>query len=153
MWIPAENTDPILLLAPTRKSISSFGAVRPADGKFTSMMASVFNATTFLLFLKELLKQRRGKRKVVLILDNARWHHARQIRPWLHKNRKRISLFFLPPYSPHLNPVERIWKLTRYNCTHNRYFNELSEVLKVVKDQFSLWRKPNKMLSRLCAII
>jgi hypothetical protein len=79
MWIPPENSDPTLLLAPTRKSISVFGAVCSADGRFSSMMSPVFNATTFLLFLKRLVKRNKSRNKIVLVLDNARWHHARDI--------------------------------------------------------------------------
>lgn len=153
MWIPPENSDPIVRLAPTRKSISVFGAVCPADGRFSNMSADVFNAATFLKFLKRLVRRNKLHKKIVLILDNARWHHARDIRPWLHKNRKRISLVFLPPYSPHLNPIERVWKLTRYNATHNRYFKELSEIRQVIQSQFKRWYKPNKTLSQLCAFI
>jgi transposase len=56
---------------------------------------------------------------MVVVLDNARWHHARALRPWLSKHRRVLRLDFLPPYSPDLNPVERVWKLTRRLCTHN----------------------------------
>lgn len=153
MWIPPENHDPVLLHAPTRKSISVFGAVCSSDGRFSSMTASVFNAATFLLFLKRLIRRKKSRKKIVLVLDNARWHHAKDIKPWLYKHRKFIKLFFLPPYSPHLNPIERVWKLTRYNVTHNRYFKELSEVNQVVQSQFKRWHKPNKTLTKLCAII
>ncbi len=152
MWIPPENTDPQILLAPTRKSIAVFGAVFPKDGRFVNMFAPVFNAETFLNFLKHLMKRRKHNRKLVMILDNARWHHAVLLRPWLHQNRKHIQLFFLPPYSPHLNPIERVWKLIRYDCTHNQYFKTLSAVKEVVEDKFSTWAKPNSTLSKLCAI-
>jgi transposase len=152
MWIPPEEHDPVLLLSPTRKSISVFGAVCSTDGRFASMMAPVFNAATFLLFLKRLVKRGKSRNKIILVLDNARWHHARDLKPWLHKYRKRICLFFLPPYSPHLNPIERVWKLTRYNATHNRYFKELTEVKQVIQSQFKRWHKPNETLSKLCAV-
>jgi len=152
MWIPPENIDPKVLLAPTRKSIAVLGAVFPGDGRFVNMSAPVFNAETFLGFLKRLLKRKKHNRKLVVILDNARWHHAKLLHPWLNQNRKRIELFFLPPYSPHLNPIERVWKLVRYDCTHNQYFKTLSEVKEVVENKFSNWIKPNSTLRKLCAI-
>lgn len=152
MWIPPEDKDPVLLHAPTRKSVSVFGAVCPQDGRFSNMTASVFNAATFLVFLKRLVKRNKSENKILLILDNARWHHAKAIRPWLKKNCKFIELFFLPPYSPHLNPVERIWKLTRYKVTHNRYFKDIEDVKKGIRSQFKRWHKPNETLSKLCAI-
>jgi transposase len=59
----------------------------------------------------------------------------------------------LPPYSPELNPIERIWKLTRRLCLHNRYFSQLDEVTRAVETEFANWIKPNNTLRRLCAII
>jgi len=53
------------------------------------------------------------------ILDNSRYHHAILLKPWLEKHQEEIQLDFLPPYSPKLNPIERVWKLTRRLCTHN----------------------------------
>jgi transposase len=45
-------------------------------------------------------------RKVFLILDNLRVHHGKLVRGWLDKNRDKIEVFYLPPYSPELNPDE-----------------------------------------------
>ena len=55
MWVPAELKDPILLHAPTRKSVGYFGAVRLRDGKLlTRQEGKVFDAQTFWQFLKQL---------------------------------------------------------------------------------------------------
>lgn len=64
----------------------------------------------------------------------------------------QFGLDFLPPYSPDLNPIERVWKLTRRLCLHNRYFGLLDGVVAAVEDQFAEWTKPNDTLRRLCAI-
>ena len=69
------------------------------------------------------------------------------------KYRKVLTLLFLPPYSPQLAPIERVWKLTRRLATHNRYFETLGEVLEVVQQCFARWTKPNLVLRRLCGII
>src|ERR1035438_6563387 len=84
------------------KSIALFGAVQANTGQMVSMMTSIFNAETFLEFLKMVLKKRKRGRK--LILDNARYHYATMIRPWLNRNKKWIKLIFLflPPYSSDL---------------------------------------------------
>lgn len=153
MWIPPEEADPILLHAPTRKSIGIFGAVRSEDGCFVTSREKKFDAMTFLSFLKNLVRHRRQDRKMVVVLDNARWHHATYLRPWLYKRRRILKLVFLPPYSPELNTVERVWKLTRSLCTHNRYFAEIEELIEAVSSQFETWRRPNNTLRRLCAII
>ena len=153
MWVPPEDADPIVLHAPTRKSIAVFGAVRIDDGRLVASRDKKFDAMTFLTFLEKLLRHRRKDRKMVVVLDNARYHHARLIQPWLKIKRNVLQLLFLPPYSPELNPVERVWKLTRRVCTHNRYFPTLDEVVEAVFNQFEVWSKPNDTLRRLCAII
>ncbi|MFH0990955.1 MAG: transposase, partial [bacterium] len=68
------------------------------------------------------------------------------------KHRHVLRLDFLPPYSPELNTVERVWKLTRTLCTHNRYFEHLDDLIDAVIMQFQVWKKPNGILQRLCAI-
>ena len=63
-----------------------------------------------------------------------------------------FALDFLPSYSPELNPIERVWKLTRRRCVHNRYFPTLDEVIDAVESEFTLWARGNDTLRRLCAI-
>jgi len=89
----------------------------------------------------------------LLVLDNAKYHHARLLQPWLHTHRKVLTLMFLPPYSPELNPIERVWKLTRWLATRNRHFPTLGHVVEAVQERFNLWAKPNRQMARLCAII
>jgi len=153
MWIPPEEKDPVLRHAPTRKSVALFGGVSANTGQMVSMMTSIFNAETFLGFLKIILKHRKRGKKIVLILDNARYHHAIMIQPWLNQNKSKIKLMFLSPYSPDLNNIERVWKMTRRLCTHNRYFSTLEELIGVLKKQMKMWRLPNEMLRKLCCII
>ena len=153
MWVPPEIKDPIVQHAPTRKSVACFGAVSLSTGKFVQVMCSVFNAETFQEFLKKLLRHRSRNKRMVIVLDNARYHHAILLAPFLRKHRKRLSLLFLPPYSPQLAPIERVWKLARRLATHNRYFATLVEVLDAISACFDRWRQPNSVLRRLCCII
>ena len=152
MWVPPEERDPIVLHAPTRKNIAIMGAVREADGRLLAAQADRFNTESFHAFLVGLVRLHRAGRKIVLVLDNARWHHARKLRAWLHEHRRILTLLFLPPYSPDLNPIERVWKLTRRLCTHNRYFPDLAELQSVLFEQLAAWTQPNDTLRRLCAI-
>ena len=151
MWIPPEIRDPILQHAPTRKSVSCFGAVSLRTGQFIRMMAAVFNAVTFLRFLTRLLRRQKLGRRMVVVLD-ARYHHAVLLKPFLQRHSARLRLLFLPPYSPQLAPIERVWKLTRRLATHNRYFATLPDVVCAVSVCFDRWRQPNNVLRRLCCI-
>jgi hypothetical protein len=79
------------------------GAVRPSDGKFVSLIMPHVDAGTFQLFLDEMNENAGEKKKVFMVMDNATWHKARGL-DW-----GGITPFYLPPYSPDLNPIERIW--------------------------------------------
>lgn len=57
-------------------------------------------------FLAALVKD--SRRKVFLILDNLRVHHSKLVKAWVAKRNKKIELFYLPSYSPELNPEERL---------------------------------------------
>jgi len=151
---PARNQDPVLLHAPTRKSVGYFGAVRLRDGRFVFRLETgKFNGPSFLQFLQQLRSASRGTgRRVVVITDNARYHHSRLHRPWREQHAHHFALDFLPAYSPELNPIERVWKLTRRRCLHNRYFDHLQDVIGAVESEFATWTTRNDVLRRLCAI-
>jgi transposase len=153
MWVPPEVKDPVLLHAPTRKSVACFGSVSLRTGKFVRCLCDTFNALTFEAFLKKLLRHRSRGTHMVIVLDNAKYHHAVLLAPLLRRYRKVLSLLFLPPYSPQLAPIERVWKLARRLATHNRFFATLGELLTAVESCFDLWRRPNPVLRRLCGII
>ena len=155
MWVPPECKDPVLLHHPTRKSIGYFGAIRLHDGKFLHRREpTVFNAVTFWSFMKKLRQVScHRKRQVLVLLDNARYHHAKLHAEWRQKCSDKFTLLFLPPYSPDLNPIERVWKLTRRLATHNRYFEKIDQIADAVESLFSCWAKPNTTLQKLCAII
>jgi len=151
---PARNQGPVLLHAPTRKSVGYFGAVRLRDGRFVFRLETgKFNGPSFLQFLQQLRSASRGtRRRVVVIADNARYHHSRLHRPWREYHAHHFALDFLPAYSPELNPIERVWKLTRRRCLHNRYFDNLQDVIGAVESEFATWTTRNDVLWRLCAI-
>lgn len=155
MWVPPEDKDPVLRHFPGRKSVGYFGAVRLRDGRFVFRReADRFNAQTFHQFMKQLFAAgATSESRMVCIIDNAKYHHAKLHKDWREGHADRFVLDYLPPYSPDLNPVERVWKLTRRNRLHNRYFHSLAEIEETVESQFSAWSHPNETLRRLCAII
>jgi len=154
MWIPPEIKDPVVRHFPGRKSVGYFGAVRLRDGLFVATREpDKFNAQSFHNFMEKLLVVgSTAGRKMVLITDNAKYHHAKLHREWREEHANRFVLYFLPPYSPDLNPVERVWKLIRRICLHNRYFHTLKEIEEVVENQFLEWSLVSDILRKLCAI-
>ncbi len=80
-----------------------------AEGKIVWKEDEQYNAESFFAFLGEvLIAYPTGK--IVMVLDNARIHHAKLLSSFLQENNYRLELVFLPPYSPELNLVEGLWK-------------------------------------------
>lgn len=153
MWISPEEKDPVVLHHPTREATGYFGAVRVRDGKFVWQREDdSFNGETFFRFLRKLRRaSRRSGRKVVVVLDNVRYHHAKLHKSWRQAYARSFALLFLPPYSPEFNTIERVWKVARRTCIHNQYFASLEEVATSVERMFRRWCRPNGTLRRLCA--
>ena len=152
MWIPPEVKNPIVFHESNRKKVSIFGSVNTQNGQFAYGFSPIFNAETFLDHLKQLISLKPKGKKILLVLDNARYHHAIMIQPWLEENKRKIELFFLPPYSPILNPAELIWKYSRYSVTHNRYFSTIDLLGDALETRFADWAGPNNELQSLCKI-
>jgi transposase len=62
-----------------------------------------------------------------VFLDNARCHHAKLVSELLSRPGCRIKLHFLPPYYPHLNPIERLWAVKRQYLTHNKFYQTCND--------------------------
>ena len=108
MWIPWEDDDPVVRHYPGRKSVGYFGAVRLRDGLgLFRKEAGMFDGITFWKFLQPLrsLSGQSGRR-VIVITDNAKYHHAKLHQEWREQQAPGFSLDYLPPYSPELNPNE-----------------------------------------------
>jgi transposase len=151
MWSPIGH-QPKVLFAPNRLKVGYFGAVNTRTGELFTQTAYPFNSETFEQFIRLFLatKQLQG-RKIVMILDNARWHKP-VTRKLMEEYPESLEFLYLPPYSPDLNPIERVWRITRRKCTHNKYFQMLETLVDVLDTFFKELAVPNKTLKSLCAI-
>jgi transposase len=104
---------------------------------------------TFKRYLIKVIHENENK-KVFMILDNVRYHHAKLLKSFLDKNKGRIELIFLPPYSPDLNPMERIWWYMRKKITHNRFIHTLRERIAWFWQMFSRFMNENELCRNLC---
>lgn len=85
-----------------------------------------FTAEVFLNFLKRLTKG--SDSKIFLILDNLRVHHAKILKPWLEEKKDKIELFYLPSYSPELNPDELLNQDVKSNAVGRKRAKNLTEL-------------------------
>ncbi|MBX7128876.1 MAG: IS630 family transposase [Flavobacteriales bacterium] len=83
---------------------SIISAVSARGGMRSMVFKGVLDVRCFKRFLSRSIKD--AKRKVFLIVDDLRVHHAKVLAPWLLKHKERIEIFYLPSYFPEINPVE-----------------------------------------------
>ena len=74
-----------------------------------------------MIALLEILLNKQKKGKIYVVLDNARYYHSKVAKEFI-KEHPRIILKFLPPYSPNLNIIERLWKILKKKVVHNKFY-------------------------------
>lgn len=106
------------------KNFYLYGAVNPSSGKHVSLILPSVNTICMNIFLQELAVEL-GNTKIILVMDGAGWHKSNNlIVP------DNITLAFLPPYSPELNPIERLWLHIKHHTIRNRIYKTLNELQK-----------------------
>jgi transposase len=90
----------------TRQKLSMIATVTNQGKTRWMIIDESFNSDKLIEFLQALI-QDAGK-KVFLILDNLRVHHSKPVKAWVEAHKGKIELFYLPSYSPELNPEERL---------------------------------------------
>jgi transposase len=95
---------PVLRINSRREGLSVISTVTNKGEMRWKVFSGALNANILIGFLARLVRQR--KEKIFLILDNLRVHHSKSVKRWLADNTERIEVFYLPSYSPELNPDE-----------------------------------------------
>ena len=83
-----------------------------------------------MIHLNQLKVDYSGK-NLIIVLDNCKSHFTKKVQKFLEAN-LNVFLLFLPPYSPDLNVIERLWGLIRKRVTNNFLFRSLEEVKEAV---------------------
>ncbi len=125
-----------------------FGAINTKTGSFHSIQGKKINAKEFIKFLKRLRKSY-PRKVIVIIMDNACWHKAKKVKFFMKKDGKMRTLY-LPPYSPKLNPVEKLWKFFRRNVSHNYFFGTLTRLIQTVANYSRSLKAEKERLISFC---
>jgi transposase len=97
---------PVVYAPGTRQRLSMIATVTNQGCTRWQIIDGNFDSDRLIEFLGLLIKD--AKKKVFLILDNLRVHHSKLVKAWLEENKENIECFYLPSYSPELNPEERL---------------------------------------------
>lgn len=128
------------------------GAVDPLEGRIHVALSKTLKAGEFQHFLEGILNRYENASKIMIVMDNARAHHARVLKPFLENNKHRLELVYLPPYSPELNPIERFWKYMRKQVTHNTFYNSFKEFLKALVRFLLKFKHSSEVIQSICRI-
>ena len=106
------------------------------------------NSESIKRFLLKLRQKNSSKKTVHLILDNASYHRSAEVKEYAKD--LSIKLHYLPPYSPNLNPIERLWKIMREKVTYNTYYEKFSDFTEAIFGFFkTIARKKLLLRSRI----
>lgn len=125
-WIKqGKKGDKYLLTNTGRERLNLHGAINLQNRKAIVLSEKTINAQVVIKLLKKLVKEQpRGK--IHLVLDNARYYHAKIVKEWK-RHHTRVKLHFIPPYSPNLNIIERLWLFFHKQVTNSHYFPTFKE--------------------------
>jgi transposase len=105
-----------------RERLNIHGAIDLETGNTRMIDVLTVDALSTIALLLSIEALYPKMRLIHVFLDNARYHHAKLVQQWLATPGRRIVLHFVPPYCPHLNPIERLWALMHQNLTHNKCY-------------------------------
>jgi transposase len=103
-----------------RDHLNIHGAVDLESGQTQMLLVEHVDADSTIALIGAIERQFPAMRRIHVFVDNARCHRAKRVRQWLSRPECRIRLHFVPPYCPHLNPIERLWGVMHKAITHNR---------------------------------
>ena len=131
------------------KGVKLLGVLNYETGHVYCVEKETYDAEVFMKFLQKVLNLY-PTGKIVMILDNARIHHAKLLEPFLKEN-SRLQLVFLPPYSPKLNLIEGLWGWLKEEVICNVFFPAVEAIREAVQGfMFSISKVPEVIIDRLC---
>ncbi len=116
------NTRPTVKMKLGYKNFYLYSSVDAKDGSSFSLIMPSVNTEAMNVFLAE-LSQEYSSDKLALIMDGAGWHKSSDL-----KVPENIKIFFLPPYSPELNPVERLWLYIKQRILSNKIYQTIDDL-------------------------
>ncbi len=122
------------------------GAVCPARDTGVALVMTGLDTKAMNLFLAELSQAVAPGAHAVVLMDKAGWHIAGDL-----VVPSNLSLVFLPPYSPELNPIERLWLYLRDNQLTHRLFADIAQIIDACCDAWNTLLTETGRIRSLCS--
>ena len=156
IWAEKGST-PIIKSKPGKDKVSYSGFVIPSTGELFTDKPDIFTFETTISSIRSFLSAYpldEGE-KYYLVMDNASWHKKakRLIKENANGEYSDIcnQVVFVPPYSPDLNPIEQVWRITRRDAKNNKYFSDKYELEDTLDSYYAVFAAPNETLQHLCS--
>lgn len=120
-WVK-KGANPVLKTTAGRGRVNIHGAVNLENFDAPFVAPITVDGQSAVQLLAKIEARNRDKRIIHVIWDNAPYHKGHDVRAFLSRKNCRIHLIQLPPYCPHLNPIERLWAVMHQHVTHNRHY-------------------------------
>lgn len=130
-----------------RGSIAVSSAISPAGRMLFRIEKSTVNSETFIDFLKQITRNHKW-RKIIIITDNSPAHTSAMTREFLEQSKNKMAVYFLPTYSPDLNPDEEVWKYLKNVKLEAHQARNKKEFRPLIRAKMqSMQKKPNLIKS------
>ena len=116
------GSNPAVKTTAGRGRVNIHGALNLETSDTPFVEPTTVNGANAAQLLAEIEARNPDKRVIHVIWDNAAYHKGPDVRTFLSRPGCRIHLIQLPPYCPHLNPIERLWAVMHRHVTHNRHY-------------------------------
>jgi len=113
-----------------RQRLNLSGAIDMTSKRVLIQEDSSLNASSTLAFLAKIAAAYPNATKIHVFCDNARYYRNKEVTAYLVHS--KVVMHFLPPYSPNLNPIERLWKFMNERLLYNRYYEKFVDFKKAV---------------------
>lgn len=130
--------------------INCFGSLNLENGELITTTHEKGNYESTIEHLKR-VRENYPKKKLLFLMDNATWHKKQEVKEFCKNN--NIELIFLPPYSPELNPIERVWSFLK-SKVKQFFFRTAEKFKEFVKTLLGEINETNIIqLKKLCTIL
>lgn len=143
VWAP-RNSRPWAVKQTRYEWVYLYGAADPLTGDAVALLLRHVDTAHMNAFLEVFGASLGPDEHAVLVMDNAGWHHAKGLRM-----PANVTPLFLPPYSPELNPIERLWGYLKSHHLSNRAYETYDALLQAGADAWNRLTKP--LIASVCA--
>jgi transposase len=138
---------PVIPTTGSRLKVNVVSAISNSGTMKYMTYTSNMNGEKFITFMRRLVNS--VEEKIFLIVDNLRGHHSRLVKAWLENHSDQIEVYFLPPYSPDLNPDEFLNNVIKKNINGLQQPHNQAELEGLVRKVLTGLQKDKKKMVRL----